>query len=292
MRQPRQNTYAVQICSLLAGVMLMGSVGLTSSPARADMSPLASLNITQTSNSPLASLNMDQPVVPQSTIQPSFGQPAVAMRDYDRNVTRDNTDYSQDGRFILASLSTATPSDRNNYTVSLFGSSERRYTDITAFTKWTGVLKRFKADFGRNLNNPQVRDWMKFIGAQKNASREDKIEAVNRYMNRVQFVDDSRNYGKSDYWATPMEFMANGGDCEDYAIAKYITLRALGFKHDEMRLAIVYDRVMRMPHALLIVYNDGVANVLDNQNPEVIDQADISRYKPIYSISQVAWWRH
>src|SRR5690606_36392050 len=104
---------------------------------------------------------------------------------------------------------------------------------------------------------------------------------------------DVKNYGMRDHWETPMEFLKRGkGDCEDYAMAKYISLRALGFRQDQMRMVIVFDHVMQMPHALLIVENDGESLVLDNQNPAVLSADDVSRYKPIYSISQVAWWRH
>lgn len=201
-------------------------------------------------------------------------------------------EFNQDGQIILASLNTTVPGDNNTAYPELFGSTEQRHTDIRPFTKWTGVLKRFKETFTASLNQPEVQDWMKMLASVKNSSDEDKIEAVNEYMNNKKFISDANNYGERDHWATPMEFLARGGDCEDYAIAKYISLRALGFTQDKMRLAIVYDRVMRMPHALLIVYHNAEAEVLDNQNPAVMDSAEITRYKPIYSISQVAWWRH
>jgi predicted transglutaminase-like cysteine proteinase len=198
-----------------------------------------------------------------------------------------------DGQIVLAALNNTVPNDRTNSYPDLFGATEQRYSDIRPFTKWTGVLNRFKEDFASSLDRPEVQDWMKFLGTLKDVSNEKKIEAVNDYMNKEKFIPDSKNYGVSDYWATPMEFLAHGGgDCEDYAVAKYISLRALGFGQNEMRLAIVYDKVMRMPHALLIVYSDNEAKVLDSQNPAVMDSAEITRYKPIYSISQVAWWRH
>lgn len=203
------------------------------------------------------------------------------------------TDFDPaDGHIILASLNNTVPGDKETAYPELFGAGEQRHSDIRPFTKWTGVLKRFKGQFSKSLNQPAVQEWMKLLSSLKNASDEEKIEAVNEYMNNKKFISDNENYGQPDYWATPMEFLARGGDCEDYAMAKYISLRALGFPQDKMRLAIVYDHVMRMPHALLIVYNEGEAKVLDNQNPAVMDSAEITRYKPIYSISQVAWWRH
>lgn len=199
-----------------------------------------------------------------------------------------------DNNIVLASLSNTVPSDRaaSNNTTGLFGYSEQRYSDIRAFTKWSGVLENFKKEFRNSLDKAEVQDWMKFLAAIKNEPRAKQIEAVNDYMNKIEFVSDANNYGVRDYWATPMEFMARGGDCEDYVMAKYISLRSLGFSENELRLAVVYDHVMRMPHALLVVYNEGKANILDNQNPAVLDSAEITRYKPIYSISQVAWWRH
>ncbi len=192
-----------------------------------------------------------------------------------------------------ASLNNKTPNDTAASRVpQLFGSGEQRHSDLRPFTKWTGVIAKFKKEFRSSANKPQVQKWMMMLGSLANASTAQKIEAVNNYMNKVAFVPDSKNYGVKDNWATPMEFMARGGDCEDYAVAKYISLRALGVPKDKMRIAIVNDEVMRMPHAVLIVYDRGQAMVLDNQNPAILNSADISRYRPIYSISQVAWWRH
>ncbi len=143
-----------------------------------------------------------------------------------------------------------------------------------------------------NIEKPHVKKWMAFLLTIKGKSRAEQVEAVNQYMNSIKFVSDAHNYGASDYWATPIEFLARGGDCEDYAIAKYISLVALGFSKDQLRLAIVNDRVMHAPHATLIVYDGASKKVLDNQNPSVADASQITRYVPIYSISQVAWWRH
>jgi predicted transglutaminase-like cysteine proteinase len=52
---------------------------------------------------------------------------------------------------------------------------------------------------------------------------------TNRFLNDWRYKPDDQNYGQRDYWATPLEFLRRSGDCEDYAIAKYVTLRELGF---------------------------------------------------------------
>jgi predicted transglutaminase-like cysteine proteinase len=201
-------------------------------------------------------------------------------------------DFSSDGNIVLAALDNTVPR-HNGHDINIFGASEQRHTDIRPFTKWTGVIKRFKKEFAGSLRKKEVQDWMEFLGTLKDASPKEKVEAVNQYMNAVTFSADTKTYGQRDYWATPMEFLARGkGDCEDYAVAKYISLRSVGFSQDQMRMVIVFDHVMNMPHALLVVENEGETLVLDNQNPDVLQASDVNRYKPIYSISQTAWWRH
>jgi predicted transglutaminase-like cysteine proteinase len=95
-----------------------------------------------------------------------------------------------------------------------------------------------------------------------------------------------------DYWATPIEFLTRGGDCEDYAIAKYASLRALGFSADQLRVAIVQDKIKNVPHAILIIYSDAGNFVLDNQNKQVEPIEAVNRYQPIFSINSTSWWLH
>jgi predicted transglutaminase-like cysteine proteinase len=201
-------------------------------------------------------------------------------------------EYTGGAQFTHASVRTNVSLTPSVPAQGLFGAGEQRFTDLSAFTKWNGVLDRFKKDLMVNINKPHVKKWMAFLLTIKDKSPAEQVEAVNQYMNSIKFVADADNYGASDYWATPIEFLARGGDCEDYAIAKYVSLVALGFSKDQLRLAIVNDRVMRAPHATLIVYDGTSKKVLDNQNPSVADASQITRYVPIYSISQVAWWRH
>jgi len=115
---------------------------------------------------------------------------------------------------------------------------------------------------------------------------------VNTMMNAKRYITDNRNYGKNDYWATPVEFMQRGGDCEDFAIAKYTALRALGVPENRLRIAIVQDLQKNIPHAILIVYTDGGPMILDNQIKTAISATRVSHYKPIFSINQDAWWLH
>ncbi|MEZ0259754.1 MAG: transglutaminase-like cysteine peptidase [Alphaproteobacteria bacterium] len=176
---------------------------------------------------------------------------------------------------------------------NLFGSTEVKSTNISAFTKWTTVMKRFDQQMASQASSPVVKDWKAHLGTLKGKSVRDQINGVNSYMNSIRYVEDSQGYKKSDYWATPIEFLGKGsGDCEDYAIAKYASLRALGFSSDQMRIAIVQDKIKNVPHAILIVYTQDGVFVLDNQNKQVADASQVNRYKPIFSINSNNWWLH
>lgn len=174
----------------------------------------------------------------------------------------------------------------------LFGTAEVRSNDISAFTKWTTVMARFEQQMGTQNATPRVQAWKASMQRLQGKSAAQQVAAVNDYINKTTYIEDSQNYNKSDYWATPIEFFARGGDCEDFAIAKYASLRALGFSADKMRIAIVQDKIKNIPHAILIVYTDEGTFVLDNQDKRTRSASDVNRYKPIFSINSKSWWLH
>lgn len=175
---------------------------------------------------------------------------------------------------------------------SLFGSEERRSGNIDPFTKWSGMFDRFQASMSDSRNRSVVDRWMNELQPMAGLPLDAMAQRVNAMMNARPYIGDNRNWGQSDYWATPVEFLTRGGDCEDYAIAKYASLRALGVPEERLRIAIVHDEVKDMPHAVLIVYTDGAALILDNQSKQVKNSAYVSRYRPIFSINRQAWWLH
>lgn len=174
----------------------------------------------------------------------------------------------------------------------IFGSSEKQSTSLKAFTKWTGMFDRFDAA----LNSPGGQQSMNGFKSQLEFLRglpmNKMISGVNDIVNRIPYVSDAAVYGQTDYWATPMEFIKNGGDCEDFAITKYVALRALGIPEERMRILILQDMQKNIPHAILIVYTESGAVVLDNQIKTVTNVERISHYKPIFSINRDGWWLH
>lgn len=175
---------------------------------------------------------------------------------------------------------------------ALFGSDERRSSDLKAFTKWTSMFDRYETAMEQPSNQRTIDAWKRSLAEFKDLPMDTMVERVNTFVNQTDYIVDSRNWGKSDYWSTPIEFFQRGGDCEDFAIAKYASLRALGFPENRMRVAIVHDIKKDIPHAVLIVYTDTGAKILDNQNPKAEDARYVDNYRPIFSINRDAWWLH
>lgn len=182
----------------------------------------------------------------------------------------------------------------------LFGSREVRSSKLSLFPKWRGTLSRhFDEDrladapcTATIFNQCHLREWKGFLASLQGTSRLAKVEAVNHYLNRRHYILDPRNYGVPDYWATPHQFLSRNGDCEDYAIAKYFSLRALGLEADSMRIVVLQDLNLQTAHAILVVYLDGKTLVLDNQVSTVVDAQAIHHYRAIYSINEQHWWLH
>lgn len=175
---------------------------------------------------------------------------------------------------------------------ALFGTGERASTDLSSFTKWSAMFDRFSRDVSNGGAEPTIQKWKQDISALRGQSLKDMADGVNNLMNKVRYIGDNKNWGKSDYWETPVEFLTYGGDCEDFAIAKYVSLRALGVPDSVLRIAIVKDMQKGIPHAVLIVYTEGGPMVLDNQIKRMTAASDIGHYKPIFSINRTAWWLH
>lgn len=182
----------------------------------------------------------------------------------------------------------------------LFGSREVQSSNLAPFQKWTGMLARqvnermlYDGPCGsRRFNRCHLQEWRRLLGEIASKDRRTQLEAVNNFMNGAPYITDPMNYGVPDYWATPLQFLTKNGDCEDYAIAKFISLRELGFDNAQLRIVIVDDLNLRVPHAVLAVHLEGRVFVLDNQIPRVISAELVRHYRPIYSINEEYWWRH
>ena len=182
----------------------------------------------------------------------------------------------------------------------IFGTREVRSTNLAPFPKWTGLLKRYFSENqvtggvcdAKKFNSCHLRQWEAFLDTISGTDPMRQLDQINRFMNRAPYITDPRNYKMADYWATPRQFFNRDGDCEDYAIAKYMSLRALGWDNDHMRIVVLQDLNLRIAHAVLVVYRDGIAWVLDNQIKQVVAAGRIRHYRPYYSLNEESWWLH
>jgi predicted transglutaminase-like cysteine proteinase len=122
------------------------------------------------------------------------------------------------------------------------------------------------------------------------------LRKVNDFFNRVPFAEDIDHWGVQDYWATPVEMLAsNGGDCEDYAIGKYFTLKELGVPVERMRITYVTANIRtqgRVPHMVLAYYPapDSDPWILDNLIDDISPASRRGDLQPVYSFNDDDIW--
>ena len=124
----------------------------------------------------------------------------------------------------------------------------------------------------------------------KDESILNKIKNVNDFFNQITYMSDSIHWKKQDYWATPFEFMGTGGgDCEDYAIAKYFTLLELGVKKESLYLAVVNVKASAGTHMVLLYVENKNSSplVLDNLSFRVLPFSKRDDLTPVVAFNEL-----
>lgn len=125
-----------------------------------------------------------------------------------------------------------------------------------------------------------------------------QLREVNDFFNRhIRWVDDIVTWGEEDFWATPLEAMGKGqGDCEDYSIAKYVTLKQLGVPGERLRMIYVRARLGRsqvtQAHMVLGYYAtpDAEPQILDNIAPSISPASQRTDLDPLFSFNSEGLW--
>ena len=125
-----------------------------------------------------------------------------------------------------------------------------------------------------------------------NASALEQAEAVHWLVNARPYREDHRQFGRNDVWQTPFSFWRQGGDCEDYAIAKYMALRALGFSDDQLRLTVMTNRTRGEVHAVLLIRIAEAWYVADNLRRSLRPLEQYRGWRPVFSVSDAGAWRY
>jgi predicted transglutaminase-like cysteine proteinase len=122
---------------------------------------------------------------------------------------------------------------------------------------------------------------------------EQQIRLVNRYINRQTYKDErvSSQTVAGNQWETLTEFLEHGGDCEDFAVAKYFILREFGVDAEDMRIVIGKESQRATHHAMLAVkFDDGVW-LLENDN-KIYRNGDQDINSFVYAINENSIWDH
>jgi predicted transglutaminase-like cysteine proteinase len=144
-----------------------------------------------------------------------------------------------------------------------------------------------------NAQSSHILAWQRMLNSERFASEREKLERVNRFFNAFRFCPDLAQWGQEDYWATPAELLQSGvGDCEDFALAKYISLRCLGVPVQRLRLTYTVALRLGQPHMVLVYVPERTDEllVLDNLVPDICSVSERPDLLPVYSFNDDDLW--
>jgi len=140
----------------------------------------------------------------------------------------------------------------------------------------------------------RIEAWQSLLVRSQDLDEIGKLARVNNFLNNMDFLSDMEHWGKKDYWATPIEFIATaGGDCEDFSIAKYFSLRELGVPTEKLRLIYVKAVKINQAHMVLGYYEspDAEPLILDNLKPTIQPASQRTDLIPSYSFNANSLWQ-
>ena len=160
-----------------------------------------------------------------------------------------------------------------------------------------GLLTYVEKRWGRE-SPLRLRVWQRLMrdnmaastGGQTDASN---LQRVNLFFNKVPFVTDLQHWGVEDYWATPVEMLSSfGGDCEDYSIGKYLTLREIGLPISKLRITYVRATSRNESHMVLAYYPSPDADplILDNLSGDIRLASQRTDLEPVYGFNDDDVW--
>ena len=154
------------------------------------------------------------------------------------------------------------------------------------------IITSLEKTYGQRAGK-RGRAWFKLMKQETDVTEKETLKKVNRFFNMFRFIDDIKLWGVNNYWATPVEFIGvNGGDCEDYSIAKYYTLLELGIPDEKMRITMVKAINLNQYHMVLAYYDTpgSIPLILDNIDGRIKPATQRNDLTPIYSFNGSQLW--
>ncbi|WP_208644484.1 cysteine protease LapG [Pseudomonas reidholzensis] len=136
--------------------------------------------------------------------------------------------------------------------------------------------------------------WQNLLATQQQGSELERLQVVNRFFNQqLRYMEDIDLWHEVDYWATPIQSLIKGaGDCEDYAIAKYFSLRRMGIASEKLRITYVKALRQNRAHMVLTYYANPQAQplVLDSLMDAIKPASQRTDLLPVYSFNGEGLW--
>ena len=160
---------------------------------------------------------------------------------------------------------------------------------------FTLIARRAEALYGPlGAGRARIEAWQRVLADEAGADEQEQLRVVNDFFNRqLRFTDDLGLWHQVDYWATPVEALLKGaGDCEDFAIAKYVSLRHLGVPAQKLRITYVKALRLNQAHMVLTWYAspDAEPLVLDNLIPQIRPASQRQDLLPVYAFNAEGLW--
>ena len=136
--------------------------------------------------------------------------------------------------------------------------------------------------------SPAALKFLAIIDAAKLREGRARLGEINRALNlAIRPVSDLVQYGEIDVWTSPLATLTRGGgDCEDYAIAKFVALQLAGIAPDDLRIVVMHDTIHGEDHAVAAARLDGHWLTLDNRRMAMVEDSDVRNYRPTFVIDQ------
>ncbi|PWU31559.1 transglutaminase-like cysteine proteinase BTLCP [Pseudomonas delhiensis] len=166
---------------------------------------------------------------------------------------------------------------------------------LAADWDFTLIARRAEALYGPlGPGRARIEAWQRMLADEAGADEQQQLRAVNDFFNRqLRFTDDLGLWHQVDYWATPVEALSKGaGDCEDFAIAKYVSLRHLGVPAQKLRITYVKALRLNQAHMVLTYYPrpQAVPLVLDNLIGSILPASQRDDLQPVYAFNGEGLW--
>jgi len=165
--------------------------------------------------------------------------------------------------------------------------------DISA--KWRELQSRIFADektiatcrSNESTCSPATRRFLSIVNLGRRHEGRARLGWLNRAVNMsIRAANDWSQYGDTDYWASPLQTLdSEAGDCEDYAVVKYVALRELGVSADDLRIVIVQDSKRLIEHAVVTVRYEQKWLILDNRTMAILSTEDARNYLPLFALN-------